>query len=394
MKRRTFLGATALALPASRGWGAKTAAKLDLAAEKARITRAAERYLDEKPVTITASRNGRSAGGLHDFSSEGDYWWPDPKNPNGPYIQRDGMSNPENFVEHRKAMMRLSVQMPALAAAWLLTGDPKYAEHAGAHLRAWFIDPKTLMNPHLKYSQAIKNVNTGRSIGVIDTVHLVEVARAAAVLERSKALTSKEQAAVKKWFTDYLTWITTHEYGTTERDAKNNHGTCWVMQAAEFARFTGNATVTDYCRERFKTVLVPNQIAPDGSFPEELRRTKPYGYCLFQLDIISTVAQILSRPKDDLWRFQTKDGRSLERALAYMFPFIEDKKRWTRKPDVMYFDQWPIAHPALVFAGLALDKPEYVAVWQRLEKEPKVDEVVRNYPIRQPVLWVDGARRS
>jgi hypothetical protein len=394
MKRRNFLALAAFTLPA-RSWAAK-GVKLDLAAEKARVARAAERYLDEKPVTITASRNPRSAGGVHDFSSEGDYWWPDPKNPNGPYIQRDGMSNPENFVEHRKAMMRLSVQMPALAAAWVLTGDKKYAQHAGEHLRAWFIEPKTLMNPHLLYSQAIHNLNTGRSIGVIDTVHLVEVARAAAVLERSPALPAKEQAAVKKWFADYLTWITTHEYGTKERDAKNNHGTCWVMQAAEFARFTGNTTVTDYCRDRFKTVLVPNQIAPDGSFPEELRRTKPYGYCLFQLDIISTVAQILSRPKDDLWRFQTKDGRSLERALAWMFPFIEDKKRWKQKPDVMYFDQWPIAHPALVFGGLALERPEYLAVWQRLEKEPKVDEVVRNYPIRQPVLWGEraGARRA
>jgi hypothetical protein len=40
-------------------------------------------------------------GGKHDFYSEGDYWWPDEKNPNGPYIQKDGLTNPENFVAHR-----------------------------------------------------------------------------------------------------------------------------------------------------------------------------------------------------------------------------------------------------------------------------------------------------
>jgi len=45
---------------------------------------------------------------IHDFYFEGDYWWPDPENPHGPYIQHNGMSNPGNFTEHRKAMIRLS----------------------------------------------------------------------------------------------------------------------------------------------------------------------------------------------------------------------------------------------------------------------------------------------
>jgi hypothetical protein len=356
--------------------------------EKARLVRAGERYLEQPPVTITASSSPRSAGGPHDFFSEADYWWPDPKNPNGPYIQRDGMSNPDNFVEHRRALMRLSVQMPALTAAWTVSGDKRYAAHAAVHLRAWFLDPKTMMYPHLRYAQAIRNLVTGRSIGVIDTLHLVEVARATGALERSSVLSAGELAGVKKWFADYLTWITTHEYGTKERDAKNNHGTCWVVQAAELAYLTGNGKVSDFCRDRFKTVLLPNQMAADGSFPEELRRTKPYGYSLFQLDALSTIAQILSTPKDDLWTFQLPDGRCMGRALAFMFPFIVDKKRWPHKPDVMYFSEWPIRQPSLIFGGLALGKPEYIDRWKTLEPEPKVEEVVRNYPIRQPVLWV------
>src|ERR1700735_1539767 len=125
-----------------------SAQQFDAAAfDRARVIKAADSYEDDKPVTVTASHSPRSSGGLHDFFSEGDYWWPDPKNPDGPYIRRDGMSNPDNLVAHREALIRLSVQMPALAAAWLLTHDKKYAEHAAAHLRAWFIDPDTLMNP-------------------------------------------------------------------------------------------------------------------------------------------------------------------------------------------------------------------------------------------------------
>src|SRR5271167_191727 len=110
---------------------------LDVAAfDRARVIEAADTYLNDKPVTVTESHSPRSAGGLHDFFSEGDYWWPDPKNPGGPYVQRDGMTNPDNFVEHRKALMRLSVEVPALVAAWKITRDKRYADRAALHLRA------------------------------------------------------------------------------------------------------------------------------------------------------------------------------------------------------------------------------------------------------------------
>src|SRR5437867_2818006 len=120
----------------------------DVAAfDRKRVLSAAEKYLLEKPTTVTAATSERSAGGPHDFFSEGDYWWPDPKNPGGPYIQRDGMSNPDNFDDHRKAMRRLSLIVPALAAAWKVTGQAKYAQPAVNHLRAWFVDEATRMNP-------------------------------------------------------------------------------------------------------------------------------------------------------------------------------------------------------------------------------------------------------
>src|ERR671932_681596 len=230
----------------------------DVAAfDRARVLKAANEYLSEQPVTVTASGSPRSAGGPHDFFSEGDYWWPDPQNPTGPYVQRDGMTNPDNFVGHRRALMRLSVQVPALAAAWKLTGDARYAGHAARHLRAWFLDERTRMNPSLQYAQAIHGRTTGRGTGIIDTIHLVEVARAVEVLEGSRALSRAELAGVKKWFADYLVWIRTSKNGIEEREAKNNHGTCWVVQVGEFARFVGDQQLMAICRERFKVVLVP-----------------------------------------------------------------------------------------------------------------------------------------
>ena len=364
---------------------ASPAEQFDIRAiERPRVLKNAAHWINEPPVTVTAATSPRSAGGKHDFFSEGDYWWPDPKNPDGPYIQRDGMTNPDNFVEHRRAMVRLSLAVPALAAAYKLTREKKYSAAAARHLRAWFIDETTRMNPDLQYAQAIKGRFTGRGTGIIDTLHLVEVARATWQLDLAPA----DLNGVRSWFASYLEWMTTHPYGVAERDARNNHGTCWVTQVSAFAQLTGNADLTAYCRNRFKTLLIPNQEAPDGSFPEELRRTKPYGYSLFNLDALSIAAQTMTAAEDNLWKWQMPDGRGMARAMAFMYPYLADKKKWPKPPDVMYDKEWPVRQPSLLFAGLALDHPEYLSLWQRLDPDPKVEEVIRNWPVRQPLLWV------
>ena len=84
---------------------------------RARVLALADSFRTLKPVTVTAAVCPRSAGGPHDFYSEGDYWWPDPNNPEGPYIRRDGLSNPNNFNEHRRFLVRFSRIEGALAAA-------------------------------------------------------------------------------------------------------------------------------------------------------------------------------------------------------------------------------------------------------------------------------------
>src|SRR6266849_6658016 len=162
-----------------------------------------------------------------------------------------------SFVEKPRPQMRCSVL--------------RVAQHAATHLRAWFLDERTRMNPNLQFAQAIHGRVTGRGTGIIDTIHLVEVARAIEVMEGSGALSVNELKGIKQWFADYLQWMTTHQYGIDEREAKNNHGTCWVMQVAEFARLTNNQQLLAFCRDRFKTVLLPNQMAADGSFPQEYR---------------------------------------------------------------------------------------------------------------------------
>ena len=54
----------------------------------------------------------------------------------------------------------------------------------------------------------------------------------------------------------------------------------------------------------------------------------------------------------------------------------------------MYADQWPMRQASLLFAGLAYGEASYLELWKTLPADSSVDEVVRNYFIRQPLLWV------
>jgi len=344
--------------------------------------------IKQKPLTVTSESSPRSAGTKHDFYSEGDYWWPDSLNPDGPYIQRDGLTNPDNFVAHRMLMIRFSRIVGALASAYKLTGDTKYVSKAFEHINAWFVNPETRMNPSLLYAQAIKGKVTGRGIGIIDTIHLMEVVQAIRIMENHKSVNKTQLASVKNWFNEYIQWLTTHQYGKDEMEAKNNHGTCWVMQVASFANLTNNQPVIDFCKERYKSVLLPNQMAADGSFPLELKRTKPYGYSIFNLDAMVMICQVLSDKKDDLWLYQTVDGKSIKKGIEYLYPFVFDKNKWALKPDVMYWENWPVAQPFLVFGSEKFQNKNWFDTWKGLDHSPKVEEVIRNLPIRNPLIWM------
>jgi hypothetical protein len=348
----------------------------------------ADKVLYENPVSIIAFTCDRSAGGIHDFYSEGDYWWPDPENPDGPYIQRDGMSNPGNFTEHRKAMIRLSQITGLMASAYKITGDVKYVKQAFLHLKAWFADTATRMNPSLLYAQAIKGRFTGRGTGIIDTIHLMEVAQAILVMEKAKCVDKQLLEAIKSWFSEYLNWLMTHQYSIDEMNAKNNHATCWVMQVASFARLTGDEKILDFCRQRYRDILLPGQMAPDGSFPQELRRTKPYGYSLFNLDAMTMVCLILSDKNNDLMNFQTPDGKSLRKGIEFLYPFVADKNKWTFNQDVMYWDNWPVAHPFLVLGAYSFGVKSWFNTWKLLDHFPSNEEVIRNLAVRNPVIWM------
>jgi Alginate lyase len=253
--------------------------------------------------------------------------------------------------------------------------------------RKWFVTPTTRMNPNLEFSQAVHGVSTGRSFGIIDTLHLVEVARAASFLD-SRALSLEEMQGIKQWFCEYLNWMKTSEKGKQERAASNNNATCWALQASEFARLIGDEGTRSEIHTWFTDTLLTNQLAPDGSFRKELARTKPYSYTIFNFDVMAGLAQSLKGSGIDLTTFTLPDGRGLCKAAQFLYPYLKDKSKWPYRKDVEHFDALPVGSPGLFFSGVACHREEYIALWKMLNPDPTDREIIRNYPIRQPLLWV------
>jgi hypothetical protein len=412
--RRAFCALSAAAFAAHRLPAIEpppaSAYSLVAAVDHDRILRLANQWLPAKPQTITDFPAPNSPGGPHDFFSQADYFWPNPANPSGPWKEIDGKSNPANFQDHRRAMIRLSQAVPALTAGFLLTRRQEFARAAAAHLIAWFVTPATRMNPNLQYSQGFPGGPTGRSYGIIDTLHLVEPARAASFLK--DALGPANFAGVQQWFREYLDWMKTSAPGMKERDATNNHAIAWALQAAEFARLAGDNLTRDEVRTRFETVQLPMQENAQGGFPRELARTKPYGYSIFQFDCATALGWSLgilaanhksaksmglegsgfhaapAGPAPGKAGNDASARNALCRAAAFLYPYLDDKSKWPYAHDVQHWDSWPVRSPGLLFCGLACDHPDYIALWRRLDPDPTDPEIIRNYPIRQPLLWV------
>ncbi|MBU6409422.1 MAG: alginate lyase family protein [Verrucomicrobia bacterium] len=357
-----------------------------------RILKAANAALNVAPITITAYRAKLSPGGPNDFYSNGDYWWPNPDTSNGlPFIRHDGRTYPGIFNKHRECIWQLKDAVAALGAAYKITDDDRYVKKAVQLLQVFFVDHKTRMNPNLHYAQAIPGVSNGRGIGIIDTLHLIEVPKAIEAMQKSPAFPPAVLAPLKQWFADYCAWMLASKNGHDEARAGNNHSVAFWLQVAVFSQFTGNQTNLARCRRQFEQVFLPRQMAQNGSFPRELARTKPFGYSIFQLDNMTTLCQVLSNSKIDLWNFTLPDGRNIHKAMQFLYPYLADKNKWLadgHRKDVEAWNNWPAREPCLLFAGLAFQDNQYLALWQRLNPDPANREVRRNMAITQPVLWV------
>jgi hypothetical protein len=338
-----------------------------------RLRRDATKALTAGPFSVMKKSLTPPSGDKHDYLSLAPYSWPNPDTKDGlPYINRDGQVNPESKVgTDSPALGQLSSSVQTLALAGYLIGDEAYAQHAAKLLRVWFLDPATRMNPHLNYGQGVRGRNDGRATGIIDTVSLVGVVDTAGLLESSPAWTAEDRQGMIAWCEAYLKWLRTSKLGQQESKATNNHGTWYDAQVASLALYVGQEEVARETLEASKHRRIDTQIEPDGSQPRELARTKSFGYSLYNLRALFTLASLGERVGVDLWHYRSQDGRGLLAALDFVAPYAEAEKKWPR-PE-LHFERSGLL-PFLQRAATVYKDPRYK---QLLELLP-ADEVAKS----------------
>jgi hypothetical protein len=324
----------------------------------------ADGELKKGPWSVTFHRPDNKFD-THDYFSEGPYFWPDPKNPTGPYIRRDGERNPERFNHNHDDLGAMSTAVLTLGSAAYFFGDDGYAKHAVKNLSTWFLDPATRMNPHLEHGQAIRGINDGRGTGLIDTVSLIHCSQGIVLLEKAGKLDPGMAGGLRAWFSQFLNWMTTSKKGMQEGKSGNNHATWWTAQVSAYATLTRNQDALQMACERYRTYLVPEEIQADGSCPREEARTKSLSYSVFNADAFATLCRIAQSGGVDLWNFRTPKGVSYEKLVRYVEPYVLHPEKWTKK-QIAPFTSESTVFPGL--AGVGLHAPDLVEAYKSLPR--------------------------
>ena len=329
------------------------------------LLKQANGYLKMKPISVIDKEFTPVSGNKHDYMSQAPYFWYDSTKPGGlPYMRKDGVRNPEiNKITDRTYLGNLENATRTLSLAWYITGDEKYAGKSAQLLKTWFLDENTRMNPHLEYGQAVPGINTGRGIGLIETVALTNIADAAILLQGAKSWTEADHSSLQKWYAQFLNWMLTSKNGKDEHAAKNNHGTWYYAQVVDFSLFTGDKDKAKQLAEESKKRL-DSQLTKEGKQPLELERTNGLGYSTMNLRGWFTVATLAEKTGVDLWNYHTSKSVDLRTAFDWLLPYALGEKKWEYQ-QISRYNKNEI-YPLLLQASSAFKDQKYLTTAKEL----------------------------
>lgn len=280
--------------------------------------------------TVMEKKQTPPSGDMHDYMSLAIYFWPDPNKPNGlPYIRKDGQINPE--VEDYKDKANINQMIKTIevtSLAYYFSDDKKYSQKAIAQLRAWFLDPATRMNPNFNFAQAVKGLNDGRGVGIIECREFIKVINGIGLIKSDPSWTKQDQEAIEKWFTDFLTWFTTSKNGIDEMKSKNNHGVWYDAQKLGYSLFTHNKEIALSTINSVQNRL-EMQMDETGFFPEEMARTISLHYSAFIIEPLFMIAQMSDKVGVDMWNYTSSKGKSIKKGFEVLMPYLAKEKEWT-----------------------------------------------------------------
>lgn len=340
-----------------------------------RLIRAADDMLLEGPFTVTEKIKLPPSENPHDYASYSRYWWPDPNKKDGlPYIRRDGETYPKSQsldASDRKRIGALGENTETLGLAYYFSGEEKYAKKAAQLLRVWFINADTKMNPNLNHAQCRPGHNTGSKSGVLDGRLMIKAFEASLLIGNSNALSKAEKQVIKNWAEAYLAWLTNNQMALKEAASKNNHGSYYDLQVLYLSLFTAKKVQAQNIAQKFYQNRILKQIRADGSMPEEIARTRPLFYSIYNLHAMFLFAHLAEKVGIDLWKANDPFSR-LKAGLDFLTPYTQLEKSWPY-PEVGEVDRMELFQ-IILMANKAYPTEGYLDFIDNLPEEKRREE--------------------
>jgi hypothetical protein len=288
----------------------------------------ANEVLRHEVLTVTQKEYALS-GDRHNYESLATYYWPNPANPSGPYVARDGEQNPETDKYDFPRLLALASDCAALGKAFFLTGNDVYYNRLCRQLDAWFIDEATRMNPHFSFSQFIPGVNGNKGTpgGVLDAYWLMDVLESIQLTDYTRSLGRKRMRALKIWFNDLATWMVESENGRRAAQFGNNHAIAYQGTLLGIYLFAGKGRGQRTAIKAFGQLVV-EQINEDGRMPNELKRNNALTYSVFNLNHILDVCTMAHAAG---LKVPEEASSRIDASCSYLSTFIGHRERFPYK---------------------------------------------------------------
>lgn len=252
----------------------------------------------------------------HDYMSCSIYHWPNPDTENGlPYIERDGIDNPEALHGDKESLRTVSYITYLSALLYYVTRQKRYLDLLVKVNRFWFLDPETAMNPNLRYAQCIPGVNDGEPGGIIDyAASYVYALNLLRILHSEAMLPQKFYEQMKNWHLSFLDWLIQSDQGKEISQRNNNQGPLYDLLLLVISVFVGKedslASFDVKLRQRIHL-----QISNEGMLPNEMHRTKTESYTTMALKMMLESARLLQE-----YGFSYQNEIQLEKAFGFVKP--------------------------------------------------------------------------
>ncbi len=252
--------------------------------------------IGESDIVVT-NKKQCITGNKHNYESLSSYYWPDPNNPRGPYINKDGYVNPETLDYDREKIDKLAQRCTLFSKAYYYTKDRKFYRAFVRQIDAWFVNKKTKMNPDMRYSQIIKRKyhNQGQAHGIIDAYAFSRVLESVRLVEEVKPLPRSSSMELKKWFKNFSTWLKSSEQGKIESKQPNNHCPYYYSLLTNISIYIDDKQFVEEIIRNYPNVVLHRLIKVDGRQPGELIRTRAFHYSNLTLSAILDFCYMMER---------------------------------------------------------------------------------------------------